>query len=87
MCKYCDFFKDGADTFRGEAIIDDCDVETYLEKECFKGLTAYYLTSNSYYSGEASEEIEYCPKCGRKLAENNFTIDEDKIKGTVEIRL
>lgn len=88
MCKYCDF-KDiiDEDTSRGEPIIDDCDVETYLEKECIKGLTTYYLVSNSYYAGEPSEEVNYCPVCGRKLAENNLTIDEDKIKGTIEIKL
>ncbi len=78
MCKYCDF-KDiiDEDTSRGEPIIDDCDVETYLEKEYIKGIITYYLTSNSYYAGESSGEIEYCPKCGRKLAENNITIDEE----------
>ncbi len=77
MCKYCDF-KDviDEDTSRGELIIDDCDVDTYLEKECFEGLTTYYLVSNSYYAGEPCEEVNYCPKCGRKLTENDTAIDE-----------
>ncbi len=67
-CKYCSFeTKEDEEYSRGKSLIDDCDIDTYLEKESIKGVTTYYLVSKSYYAGEPSEKVDYCPKCGRKL--------------------
>lgn len=67
MCKYCDFSKNNSSFLFSEPIIAG-----FLNAGFYIIYWTNYKTFHIRYTneelGDTSDEIEFCPKCGRKLS-------------------
>jgi len=79
MCKYCEFdYKEEPFTtkeiWRGDLFLYELDSDIYIERECLffkeKRYYDYYLTSQTLDKKTIMDEINFCPKCGKKLPLN-----------------
>lgn len=68
MCIYCEVKEDKKafkkdKIHRGELLLNDCDVDIYIEYDDYE----YSLTAECWCGNIFSGIIKYCPMCGKKL--------------------
>lgn len=76
MCKYCEFdlmqepFTE-EEIYRGDLFLHEKDSDMYIERQCveleFTEYYFYFLVTQTADKKNINDEIDFCPKCGRRL--------------------